>query len=64
MGSLRPHSMKIKEIMKKNNNQKKPKFTKTEEQIKGKIHATKPGHKNNIKFAKYLQNIIKTKNGL
>tara|TARA_B100001540_G_scaffold51348_2_gene46363 strand:+ start:11713 stop:12633 length:921 start_codon:yes stop_codon:yes gene_type:complete len=33
-------------------------------QIKGKIHATKPGHKNNIKFAKYLQNIIKTKNGL
>ena len=33
-------------------------------QIKGKIHATKLGHKNNIKFAKYLQNTIKTKNGL
>ena len=27
--------------------------------IKGKISAYKPGHKNNIKFAKYLENIMK-----
>ena len=26
--------------------------------IKGKIHAVKPGHKNNTKFAKYLKNIM------